>query len=136
MSWSERIIVLRLNARQTRAVTGLALGAWLFALVVGIAHACSLGELGVTPGERGVTSASACAPGEGTAAGCAEFCKSDVPVVSKVPLIGEHSAAQLPIALATNVHVVLALPPAFLPARPAHSPPGVPPILKFTRLRL
>ncbi|MHB8495728.1 MAG: hypothetical protein ACYC9Z_15810 [Casimicrobiaceae bacterium] len=53
-----------LNARHTRAVTGLALDAWLFALVVGIVHACSLGELGVTPGERGVTSASASVSGE------------------------------------------------------------------------
>ncbi|MDE2004232.1 MAG: hypothetical protein KGL70_05775 [Betaproteobacteria bacterium] len=130
------MIVSRLNARQTRALTGLALGAWLFALVVGIAHACSLHELGVTPGERGVTSASATASGEGRVAGCDRFCTSDVPVVGKVPSIGEQSAAQLPTAAATGAHIVLVFPAAFSPAQAAHPSMGVSPVLHFTRLRL
>ena len=124
------------HPRQSKTVTGFALGIWLFALLVGVVHACSLTELGMTPGQAGVTSIGACTFDEGMPAGCDQFCKSDVPVVSKVPLIGEESAAHLPNAVATNVHVVLSLPPAFLPARAAHPSSGVPPILHFTRLRL
>jgi hypothetical protein len=128
--------VFKSQPRQSKVVTGFALGVWLFAVFVGVVHACSLGELGVTPGQRIVTSASACSAGEGMPVGCEQFCASDVPVVSKVPSIGEQSAAQLPIAAASNVHVVIALPPAFSLARAARPPSGVPPILHFTRLRL
>ena len=129
-------VVFKSHPRQSKTVTGFALGVWLFALFVGIVHACTLTELGMTPGQVSVTSVRACTFGEGIPAGCDQFCKSDVPVVSKAPLIGERSAAQLPIAVATDVHVVLALPPASLPARAAHPSSGVPPILHFTRLRL
>lgn len=123
------------HPRQSWTVTGFALGVWLFALFVGIVHACTLTELGMTPGQVGVTSVGACTFEEGMPAGCDQFCKS-VPVVSKAPLIGEQSAAQLPLAVATDVHVVLALPPALLAAQVAHPSSGVPPILHFTRLRL
>ena len=135
-SWSKRRIVFKPHPRQSKAVTGFALGIWLFALFVGVVHACTLTELGATPGQVGVTGVGACTFDEGMPAGCDQFCNSDVPVVSKAPLVGEQSAAQLPIAVATNVHVVLALPPAFVPARAAHPSSGVPPILQFTRLRL
>lgn len=123
------------HPRQSRTVTGFALGVWLFALFVGIVHACTLTGLGMTPGQVGVTSVGACTFDEGMPAGCDQFCKN-VPVVSKAPLIGEQSAAQSPLAVATNVHVVLALPPALLPAQVAHPSSGVSPILHFTRLRL
>ncbi|HSQ82687.1 MAG TPA: hypothetical protein VLU54_16405 [Casimicrobiaceae bacterium] len=122
--------------RRHRAVTGFALGVWLFALFVGAVHACTLTELGLTPSEVGVTSLGTCSSDEGMPVGCEQFCTSDVPVVGKIPSSGGQSAAQLPIAAATNVHVVLALPPAFLPAPAAHPSSDVPPILHFTRLRL
>jgi hypothetical protein len=117
-------------------VTGFALGIWLFALFAGVVHACGLTELDMTSGQLSVTSLGGCTFDEGMPAGCDQFCKSDVPIASRPPLIGEQSAAQLPIAVAIDVDVVLALPPALLPARPAHSPLGVPLILQFTRLRL
>ena len=122
--------------RQSKLAAGFALGVWLFAVFVGVVHACGLGELGATPGHRTVTSASACSACEGMPVGCAQFCASDVPVVGKVPSIGEQSAEQIPIAAATNVHVVIALPPAASLARAARPPSGVPPTLHFTRLRL
>ena len=122
--------------RQSRAITGFALGVWLFALFVGVVHACNLADLSVTSVQREATTASACSAGEDMPVGCEQFCASDVPVVSKVPSIGEQSAARLAIAAAASVHVVIALAPAFSLARAARPPSGVPPILHFTRLRL
>ena len=122
--------------RQSKTLTGFALGIWLFALFVGVVHACDLTELGMAPGQSGVTSAGAYTFDEGMPADCEQFCKSDVPVASKAPSIGEQSAAQLPIGVAVDVDIVLALTPAISPSRAAHSPLGVPPILQFTRLRL
>ncbi len=124
------------HPRQSKTLTGFALGIWLFALVVGVVHACTLTELGMTPGQVGITSVGACTFDEGMPTGCDQFCKSDVPVVSKAPLIGEQSAGRLPIAVATDVHIVLVFPAAFSPAQAAHPSMGVPPILHFTRLRL
>ena len=124
------------HPKLSKTVTGFALAVWLFALFVGVVHACSLTDLGMAPGQVSVTSAGSCIVGEDMPAGCDRFCRSDVPVLGKAPAIGGQSAAQSPIAVATNVQVVPSVPSAFLPAPAAHPSSGVPPTLHFTRLRL
>jgi hypothetical protein len=128
--------VFKSHPRQSRTITGLALGLWLFALLVGIAHACNLGDLGVTRGQRAVMSVSAGSRDGGMLAGCEEFCASNVPVVTKLPLIGDQQEMQPQIVAVNEIHVVIAFPPAFQPAPVAHPPSDVPPFLRFTRLRL
>ena len=126
----------RLHARQSKTITGLALGVWLFALLVGIGHACNLGELGMPPGQHTIASASAGSTDDGMPAGCAQFCASDVPVVTKLPLLGDPPDVQ-PLIVAVNAfHVVATSPPAFQRAPVARPPSDVPPFLRFTRLRL
>ena len=128
--------MFRLHARHSKTITGLTLGVWFFALLVGIAHACSLGEFGMTPRQHFDASASAGSSDDGMPAGCKQFCKSDVPVVTKLPLIGDQPDVQ-PLIVAVNaVHVVVTSPPAFQRAPVAHPPSDVPPFLRFTRLRL
>lgn len=128
--------MFRLHARQSRTITGLALGVWLFALLVGIGHACNLGELGMTPGQHRVASAGAGSSDDGMPAGCQQFCASDVPVVTRLPLLGDPPDAQ-PLILAVDaVHVVVTARPAFQPVPVARPPSDVPPFLRFTRLRL
>jgi hypothetical protein len=129
-------IVYRLHARQSKTITGLVLGVWLFALLVGVGHACNSGELGMTPGQHPVASASAGSSDVGVPAGCEQFCASDVPVVTKLPLLGEPPNAQPLIVAVNSVHAVVTAPPADLRVPVARPPSDVPPFLLFTRLRL
>lgn len=123
--------------RQVRkTTTGVALGVWLFALFVGSAHACGWVEPSVAPVHAVAANASQHSSDEGAPVGCGQFCKSDIPVVTKLPLLGDQPDAQPLIVAVNNVRVVLASPPAFPLAQAAHSSSDVPPFLRFTRLRL
>lgn len=128
--------VLRPFRQQRKTITGVALGAWLFALFAGIAHACGWVEPSIAPVHAVAANASQHSSDEGTPVGCEQFCKSDVPVVTKLPLQGDQPDAQPLIVADNNVRLALASPPAFPLAQAAHSSSGVPPFLRFTRLRL
>ena len=122
--------------QQRKTITGVALGVWLFALFVGIAHACGWVEPSIAPVHAVAAKASQHSSDEGTPVGCEQFCKSDIPVVTKLPPLGDQPDAQPLIVAVNNVRVVLASPPAFPLAQAAHSSSDVPPFLRFTRLRL
>lgn len=122
--------------QQRKTITGVALGVWFFALFVGIAHACAWVEPSIAPVHAVATKASQHSSDKGTPAGCEQFCKSDIPVVTKLPPQGDQADAQPLIVAVNDVRVVLASPPAFALAQAAHSSSNVPPFLRFTRLRL
>jgi hypothetical protein len=125
------------SIRKLRKVfTGVALGVWLFALFVGIAHACGWVEPGMSPVHAAAASTSGHSSDEGAPVGCEQFCKADVPVVTKVPPQGDQPDTQPLIVAVNNVRAVLASSPAFRLAQAAHSSADVPPFLRVTRLRL
>ena len=134
-SWG-RSSVYRPFHQLRKTTTGIALGVWLFALFVGVVHACGWVEPSMVPAPAFAADAGQRCPDEGTSGGCAQFCKLDIPVVTKLPPLGEHPDAQPLIVAVDSVHVVLASPSAFPLARGAHSSSEVPPFLRFTRLRL
>ncbi len=122
--------------QQRKTITGVALGAWLFGAFVGIAHACGWVEPSMAPIHAPAASTSEHSSGEGTPVGCEQFCKADIPVVTKLPPLGDQPDAQPLIFAVNNVRIVLASPPAFRLAPAAHSTSDVPPFLRVTRLRL
>ena len=122
--------------QQRKSIAGVALGVWLFALFVGIAHACGSVEPSFAPAHAAAVNASQHSSDEGMPIGCEQFCKSDIPVITKLPAFGDQPDAQPLIVAVDNVRVVLASPPAYQRAQAAHSRSDVPPFLRFTRLRL
>ena len=122
--------------QQCKTITGVALGVWLFALFVGIAHACGWVEPSIAPVHAVAANASQHSSDEGAPVGCEQFCKSDIPVVTKLPPLGDQPDAQPLIVAVNNVRVVLASPLALRLGQAAHSTSDVPPFLRVTRLRL
>ena len=126
------------RARQKRIFASMALGCWLFAMFIGVVHACSLdGENGYLQDDM---TASTICPGPGdddTAAGCAQFCAGNLPVLAKIQPIADQSSEQ-----------ALLLPPSFVEALPApvtpaplalhrlDSPPGIALNTRYVRLAL
>jgi hypothetical protein len=127
-----------LAQRHRRFLASAVLGAWVFALFVGIANAC---------GWDGVTSVSHNpivlahsvddAAGHESTSGCDEFCSNDIPLFSVLKLVQDQPAGQ-PLALDSryNVGVLPISAPALRPAQTAHPPPGVPFLLRTVRLTL
>lgn len=128
--------MLRLFRRRSKVVTGVALAVWLFALFAGIAHACGWDDADDAPVRAFAAGASGHSSDEGTPVGCEQFCKTDVPVVAKLPPTGDAPDAQPLIVADDYRHVFLAIPPAFRLARAAHSTSDVPQYLRFAHLRL
>lgn len=111
---------------------------WLFTLFVGAAHACGwiepsaasslavAGKLNERDRSSGVNGLS----------GCAQLRKTGVPIVTKLPVVGDPSDAQPLIVAARDVSVTLDLPPARRLAQAGHPRSGVAPFLRFSQLRL
>ncbi len=128
--------VLGRFGQQRKIITGATLGVWLFALAVGMAHACGWDEPDLAP-----THAVAVLPGDnpsddGAPIGCQQFCKTDVPVVTKLPAVGDQPGEQPPIVAVNGVHAVAAPAVTLRLIQAAHPPADVPPFLRFTHLRL
>lgn len=123
--------------RQRKSLAALLLGAWLFALFVGVANAC--GPSGTSSGQG--TAQGMAMPGDAghdgqASATCLQFCADDTPVFSKLQLAPDQPTGQpLLVATATSSYV-----PSTAPAVPvvhlAHPPPGVPVLLRSLRLAL
>jgi hypothetical protein len=128
--------VLRPFRHLRKTITGIALGVWLFALFVGIAHGCGWVGPSIAPVHAVAANESHHSPDEGAPAGCEQFCKADIPVLTKLPLLGDQADQQPLIVAVSYGRVVLASPPASPPAQAAHSSSDVPTFLHFTRLRL
>lgn len=122
---------------QRKALASLMLGAWLFGLFVGIAHACGVGHATMTrPNAVFAAAVDDLCAGD-IPAGCEKFCNDDVPVVAKIQSAADPSAAH-PIVLASlHRHTFASIPaPDFHPAMAAHLAPGVPLSLRVVRLAL
>ncbi len=124
------------TVRQRRTIIGVALAMWLFALFVGIAHACGWVERGPAPAHAAAANSSEHRTDGGTPVGCEQFCKTDLPLVSKLPFIGDQPDGQPLIVGVEKVRIILALPPPFGVAHAAYPSSDVPPFLRFNHLRL
>lgn len=122
--------------RQRKAITSATLVAWILALFVGIAHACGLNEPSAASPEPVAAIASERAPDTGVPDGCEQFCSTNVPVVSKLPSLGDQPDAQPLIVADRDAGVSVMLPPTSALAQAAHPPPGVAAFLRFAHLRL
>jgi hypothetical protein len=122
--------------RQRKIITSFALVVWLFALFIGIAHACGLGEPTMAPPDVVVANPSERPADTGTPDACEQFCKTDVPVVSKLQFLGDQPDAPPLIIAVHEIGVAVALPPALRLAPAAHPPPDVAAFLRFAHLRL
>ena len=122
--------------QRRKVITGMMLGAWLFAFSVGVVHACGWLESTAAPGDSVVVKANDRSTDANPADGCEQFCATDFPVVAKLPPIDDPSASQTLIVALRDVGITLALPPVLRLAPAAHPPPDVPPYLRFTHLRL
>jgi predicted small lipoprotein YifL len=128
--------VFRFFRQQRKTITSFALVAWLFALFVGIAHACGLDEPTTAPPD--VVAAN---PGErpadtGTPDACEQFCKTDVPVVSKLQFLGDQPDPQPLIVAVRDLGIAVASPPVLQLAPAAHPHPDAAAFLRFAHLRL
>jgi hypothetical protein len=118
--------------RRRRALTSIFLGAWVFALFVGIANACGWDGV-ITVAHHPVAAHSV----DGMPPGCEQFCNDNLPLLAKLQSVQDGSAGQ-PLAFATHHYLGFApMPaPALRPVLAAHPPPGAPPLLRFLRLSL
>lgn len=112
------------------------LGGWLFALVVGVAHGCGWLGLDATPTISVATSTHPHRSADPAAASCEQFCSTNVPVVAKASSVDDPPYAQPLIVASYDAGYVLPRSPAVPPVPTAHPPPGVPPFLRFSHLRL
>lgn len=122
--------------RQTKVVTVLTLGAWLFALFVGIANACGWGDCDATSNSAVAATPSKKPSHDGGRVGCEQFCKTDVPVVSKVPDVADQPDLPPLVVTSGTVRLFTPLMPAFRRVQATYSPPDVQQFLRFARLRL
>ena len=122
--------------QQRKTITSFALVVWLFALFVGIAHACGLDEPTTASPDAAAASPSGGPSDTGTPDGCEQFCKANVPMVTKLPYLGDQPDAQPLIVADRDIGVAVALPPAFQLAPAAHPSPDVTAYIRFAHLRL
>lgn len=122
--------------QQRKTITSIALVVWLFALFVGIAHACGLDEPTTASPDVVAANPSERPSDTGALNDCEQFCKANVPVVSKLQFLGDQPDAQPLIVADRDIGVAVALPPAFQLAPIAHPPPDVTAYLRFAHLRL
>ena len=121
--------------RHRRTLASLTLGASSFALLVGLAHACS--AMPVDTADGAGTAMSRGPDGDEDSSGnCREFCSVDTPLLSKLQLVREQPAGR-PL-LAAGVGLLLSPAPASaVPVtHPAPPPPDVPLLLRTLRLAL
>lgn len=121
--------------RHRKALGSLILGAWLFALFVGIANACVTG-----PGSASQGSGFAMEPDhegdQGPSANCLQFCNDEPPILSKPQLVPDQPAAQ-PLWAATLTILRWPTPASTVTVvHLAHPPLDVPLLRRSLRLAL
>ena len=132
----------RLLHRYRKSLASAVLGLWSFALLIGIANACSWDGVATVPhppttAAHATVHPSSDATDDDTALGCEEFCSNDVPLLGVLQLVQEPPAG---LALLVATHHDFGFLPISAPelrlARGAHPPPGVPFSLRIVRLTL
>ena len=122
--------------RRRRALASLFLGAWLFALFVGVANACLPGGAADMSPTAAMAMGAGHGDGEDQAPGCLQFCYDDAPLFSKLQLVQDQPAGQ-PLLVASGSAMrsrVSASAPSM--AYLAHPRQDVPLLLRTLRLAL
>jgi hypothetical protein len=126
------------NAHQLKVLTSVTLGCWLFAIFVGVVHACGLdGELGHT---QQVVAASIDSQRQGdddAHPGCEQFCADNLPVLAKLQAVQDQPGGQallLPSFVGEPLLARMASVPS--PLHRPHPPPGIALNTRFVRLAL
>jgi hypothetical protein len=126
------------NAHQRKILTSVTLGCWLFALFVGVVHACGLdGELGRSHHVVAVSIDSQ-RHGDGDAhPGCQQFCADNVPVLAKLQSVQDQPGGQALLLLPFMGEPLLArMASVPSPLHRPHPPPGIALNTRFVRLAL
>ena len=115
------------NVHQRKVLTPVILGCWLFALFVGVVHACGLdGELGRSQ-HVVATSIDSQRHGDGDAdPGCQQCCADNVPVLVKLQSVQDQPGGQallLPPFVVVPLLARMASGPS--PLHRLHPPPGI-----------
>jgi len=127
-----------LNAHRRKVLALVTLGCWLFALFVGVAHACGVDQKLSHP--HSSMRASTAAPAysdEHTVPGCERFCADNVPVLAKLQSANDQPCIQallLPAFLSQPALLPAALASAAL--RRQDPPPRIALNTLFVRLAL
>ena len=121
--------------RHRKTLAALLLGTWLFALFVGVAHACiatpvhACQDSGTTMGQG--------SDGDDDASGnCREFCSVDTPLPTKLQLVQDQPAGQPLLLASAGMLPARAVAPASTRSYQAHPPPDVPLLQRTLRLAL
>ncbi len=109
---------------------------WLFALFIGFAQACDWHVALDGEGATHASSVGAALPHDATLTDCEQFCATNVPVVSKLPLIGGQLDSSPPVSGFAPANFVVATAPAPQPVPVVRPASDVPPFLRVSRLRL
>jgi hypothetical protein len=131
-----RMNVSRSFRQDRRAITAIALGVWLFALFVGVAHACGLGEPGPAPVAAVAADASERPCDAGAPPGCQEFCGTDVPLVTRLPSVPDQPDAKVFLVAARAPDVKVDSPSVLRLTPTAQLSTVLPLFLRFAQLRL
>src|SRR5829696_4421136 len=90
-----------LRQHRRKVVATVTLGCWLFALFVGVVHACGLdGTLSHPQASITASIADAVQGDDHVVPGCERFCADDVPVLAKVQSTNDQPSVQ-PLLLPT-----------------------------------
>lgn len=127
-------MMLRALRRRRSLLASTVLLTWVVALFVGIAQACGWDELSGTPPGAVAERSGGPIGDHGIAPGCAQFCDSDIPLVSA--LQGQDPPSGAPPLLVAHPALVPApiAAPAFRPALAAAT--GVAVSIRYLRLTL
>ena len=129
--------MFRLNAHQRKVVASLALGGWLFAFFVGVAHACGL-DAGLGAAHHAVTvSAVGQNPCDGDALpGCKQFCADDLPVLAKLQSIQDQPGGSALLPPSSGEPLLVRVAWVHSPLHRLYPPPDIAPNTRFVRLAL
>jgi hypothetical protein len=123
--------------RRRRAVASLVLGAWMFALVASLAHACGFAEeLGIDRPVAAALPEGGHGDPEGAAPpGCKQFCGDGISALAKLKTFQDQPNAQtlLPLSWLGEVRPTNAAAPALLHPKPT---PSLAVNIRFVRLAL
>jgi hypothetical protein len=121
--------------RHRKTLASLLLGAWLFALFVGVAHAC-MPPPSVACQDAGIAMGHGSDGDDDASGNCREFCSVDTPLHSKLQLVQDQPAGPpLLVASAGSVPAQV-VAPAATKSHLAHPPADVSLLLRTLRLAL